>query len=473
MKYFSVLLDNLTKKCYFCKPKILFLINLNSVKTFRLGGIHPENNKFAHSSQIEEFPLPTQAVLYATQHLGAPSTVVVAKGDKVKVGQLLAKGEAFISANLHSPYSGTINKIDAVADITGYKKTAIVIDVEGDEWEDDIEKSPEIKREIRLSPAEIIEKIKEKGIVGLGGACFPTHVKFMVPQGKKAEYMIINAAECEPYISIDNRVMLERTEEFLIGACILRDALQLPTLHIGVEHNKAEAIEKLTQTAKNYQGVEIHTLRTKYPQGAEKQLIKAITGREVPSGKLPIDVGCIVNNVCTSYAVYEAVQKNKPLISNFLSYTGKSIQTPKNYLVRLGTPIQNIIEANGGLPEDTEKLISGGPMMGKAIANRDAFTSKGFSCLLIINNKEGKRKESINCIRCGKCVEACPMGLEPYLLAPLSEAARWEDMEKEHVMDCIECGCCQFSCPSSRPLLDHIRLGKNKTGAMIRARNTK
>jgi Na+-translocating ferredoxin:NAD+ oxidoreductase subunit C len=443
------------------------------VKTFKIGGVHPENNKFGHPSKIEELPLPKQAVLYATQHLGAPSTVIVAKGDKIKVGQLISKGEAFISANLHSPFSGIVNKVDLVSDISGYKKTAIVIDVEGDEWENDIDTTPDIKKNITLSANEIIEKIKEKGIVGLGGACFPTHVKYMIPQGKKADYIIINAAECEPYISIDNRVMIERTEEFLLGACILRNALQLSTVHIGIEHNKPEAIEKLKETAKKFTGIEIHTLRTKYPQGAEKQLIKAITGREIPSGKLPIDVGCIANNVCTALAVYEAVQKNKPLISNYVTYTGKSVQQPKNYLVRLGTPIQAIIDANGGLPADTEKLVSGGPMMGKAIANLDSYITKGFSCLLVINKNESKRMPVVNCIRCAKCVNACPMGLEPYLLAPLSEKARWEDMEKAHIMDCIECGCCQFSCPSSQPLLDYIRLGKNKTSALIRARNTK
>lgn len=461
------------KKWYFCKLKFLCTLNHNSVKTFRIGGVHPEHNKFGHESKIEELTLPKQAVLYATQHLGAPSTIVVAKGDKVKAGQLISKGEAFISANLHSPYSGTINKVDLVADLSGYKKMAIVIDVEEDVWENDIDLSPEIKREILLSPTEIIEKIKEKGIVGLGGACFPTHVKYMIPKGKKAEFMLINAAECEPYISIDNRVMLERTEEFLIGACILRKALELSTVHIGIEHNKPEAIDKLKATAKNFSGVEIHVLQTKYPQGAEKQLIKAITGREVPSGKLPIDVGCIVNNVCTALAVYEAVQKNKPLISNYVTFTGKLIQQPKNYLVRLGTPIQAIIDANGELPSDTDKLISGGPMMGKAIANMDSYVTKGFSCLLVINKNESKRQEIENCIRCGKCVDACPMGLEPYLLAPYSENSRWEDMEKAHIMDCIECGCCQFSCPSSRPLLDYIRLGKNKTATIIRSRNTK
>ncbi len=443
------------------------------MKTFKLGGIHPEGNKFAHQSVIEIFPLPKQAVLFATQHLGAPSTVVVAKGDKVKVGQLIARGDAFISANLHSPYSGTINKVDLVADLSGYKKMAIVIDVEGDEWEEDIERTPDIKREVLLSSTQIIEKIKEKGIVGLGGACFPTHVKFLIPQSKKVEYMLINAAECEPYIAIDYRIMLERTEEFLIGACILRDALSLPMVHIGVEENKKDAINRLKEVAQSIKGIEVHTLKMKYPQGAEKQLIKAITKREVPSGKLPIDVGCIVNNVSTALAVYEAVQKNKPLISNYVTFTGKSVKQPKNYLVRLGTPILSIIEANGGLSEDTEKLISGGPMMGKAIANLDTYITKGFSCILAINTKESKRKEIVNCIRCAKCVDVCPMGLEPYLLTPLSENNNWEKMEKMHVMDCIECGSCQYTCPSSRPLLDWIRLGKNKTAAMIRARNTK
>ena len=440
------------------------------MKTFKKGGVHPEENKFAHDVAIEEFTLPKKAVLYATQHLGACSTVVVEKGEKVKVGQLISKGTAFISAHLHSPYSGTVAKIEPAVNISGYKQDAIHIDVEDDIWEENIDCSAEILREIRLSPVEIVEKIKEKGVVGLGGACFPTHVKLMIPEGKKAEFCIINAAECEPYISIDNRVLIERTEEFLIGACILRKALGVETVHIGIENNKPEAIARLREVAQSFEGIAIHLLKPKYPQGAEKQLIKAITQREVPTGKLPIDVGCVVNNVCTALAVYEAVQKNKPLISNYMTYSGKSVSQPKNYLVRLGTPIAEIIEANGGLAADTEKLVSGGPMMGKAITNANAYTTKGFSSLLQLNAKEAKRLEPTNCIRCAKCVDVCPMGLEPYLLEQLMENNRTEETENEEIMACIECGSCQFGCPANRPLLDYIRLGKNKMIVIIRER---
>jgi electron transport complex protein RnfC len=444
------------------------------VRTFRKGGVHPQENKFAQDAHIEVFPLPKQAVLYATQHLGAPCVAAAAKGDFVKTGQLIAKGEAFISANLHSPYTGTVVKVEPALDIVGYKQTAITIDVQEDEqWMEDIDRKPEIKREISLSSAEIIEKIKEKGVVGLGGACFPTHVKLMIPEGKKAEYCIINAAECEPYICVDNRIMIERTEEFLIGACILRKALGLQTVDIGIEHNKPEAIAKVKEVAATFEGVRVHTLQTKYPQGAEKQLIKAIANREVPAGKLPIDVGCVVDNVATALAVYEAVQKNKPLIESHLTYSGKSVSQAKNYKVRLGTPISQIVEANGGLCPDTEKIVSGGPMMGKAIANLNAHITKGFTSLLQISAKEAKRLEPVNCIRCSKCVDVCPMGLEPYLLAPLTENARWDDVEKACVVTCIECGSCQFICPANRPLLDYIRLGKNKVGAIIRERGGK
>jgi electron transport complex protein RnfC len=443
------------------------------VRTFKKGGVHPEENKFAHNALIETFTLPKQAMLYATQHLGAPPVVVVSKGDFVKTGQLLAKGEAFISANLHSPFTGTVAKIEPFPDITGYKKMAIIIDVEEDQWMENIDTGPEIKREIKHSRQEIIEKIKETGIVGLGGACFPTHVKLMIPEGKKVEYCIINAAECEPYISVDNRIMIERTEEFLIGACILRTALGVSIVDIGIEVNKPEAIAKVKAAASGFSGINIHILRTKYPQGAEKQLIKAITNREVPTGKLPVDVGCVVDNVATALAVYEAVQKNKPLIESHLTYSGKSVDCPKNYKVRLGTPVSQIIEANNGLASDTEKIVSGGPMMGKAIVNLNAGVTKGFTSLLQINTKEAKRLNASNCIRCGKCVDACPMGLEPYLLAPLVEYSRWEDAKKTFITSCIECGSCQFICPANRPLLDYIRLGKNKVGEMMRTQAQK
>lgn len=443
------------------------------MKTFQIGGTHPEENKFAKDSQIETFPLPKQGVVFVNQHLGAPSKLLVEKGQKVKVGELLAKAEAFICANLHSPYSGTISKIDFAIDISGYKKQAIFIDVEGDEWLEDIDRTKDIIREIKLDSKQIIEKIKEKGIVGLGGAAFPTHVKYMIPEGKKAEFLIINAVECEPYLTSDYRAMLEHTEEAFVGIEIMKRALNVEKAFIGIEDNKPEAIKFMTEFSKKYKNTEVVPLKTKYPQGAEKQLIFAITKREVPSGKLPIEVGCVVNNLGTSIAIYQAVQKNKPLIDNIMTLTGKNVKAQKNLLVRVGTPLNSIIDYFGGLPEDTGKLISGGPMMGKAISDINAPTTKTTSSILVINQKEAKRKEITNCLRCGKCVTVCPMGLEPILLAQLSENRRWEDAEKEFAMDCIECGCCLFTCPAGRPLLDTIRVAKSNIGELRRQRAMK
>ena len=439
------------------------------MKTFRIGGIHPEENKLAKEQSVEIFPIPKQVTVFLTQHLGAPSVPQVQKGDKVKVGQLIGKAEAFICANVHSPVSGTVAKIEPVADFLGYKKDAIVIDVEGDEWAEGIDTSTELKKDITLSKQEIIDRMKACGIVGLGGACFPTHVKYMVPPDKKVDYLLINAAECEPYITVDYRMMLERADEVMVGIEAMLIASGAPVALIGVEANKPDAFEHLTKVAANYKDIQVVKLKTKYPQGAEKQLIKALTGRSVPNGKLPIEVGCIVNNIATAFAIYEAVQKNKPIIETFTTVSGKSVKNLKNYRVRIGTCINDILNAVG-VPEDTGKIISGGPMMGKAISNLNAFTVKGMSSLLLMTEKESKRGEVYECLRCGKCVQACPMGLEPYMLHALTDLQRYEDCEKHGIMNCIECGSCSFGCPSNRPILDMIRVGKNKTGAMIRAR---
>ena len=439
------------------------------MKTFKIGGIHPEENKLAKEQSVEIFPIPKQVTVFLTQHLGAPSVPQVQKGDKVKVGQLIGKAEAFICANVHSPVSGTVAKIEPVADFLGYKKDAIVIDVEGDEWAEGIDTSTELKKEITLSKQEIIDRMKACGIVGLGGACFPTHVKYMVPPDKKVDYLLINAAECEPYITVDYRMMLERADEVMVGIEAMLIASGAPVALIGVEANKPDAFEHLTKVAANYKDIQVVKLKTKYPQGAEKQLIKALTGRSVPNGKLPIEVGCIVNNIATAFAIYEAVQKNKPIIETFTTVSGKSVKNLKNYRVRIGTCINDILNAVG-IPEDTGKIISGGPMMGKAISNLNAFTVKGMSSLLLMTEKESKRGEVYECLRCGKCVHACPMGLEPYMLHALTDLQRYEDCEKYGIMNCIECGSCSFGCPSNRPILDMIRVGKNKTGAMIRAR---
>lgn len=386
------------------------------------------------------------------------------------MGQLIAGASGFVSANIHSSVSGTVVSIDNITDAAGLSKPAITIQVEGDEWIDDIDRSEKILNSNNLTKEEIIKAITAAGIVGMGGATFPTQVKLTPPPGSKAEFLIINGVECEPYLTSDHRVMLEKAEEVLIGVQLLMKAIGVQRAIIGIENNKPDAIEHLKQLASKTIGIEICPLKLKYPQGGEKQLIQATTGRSVPSGGLPIAVGAVVQNIGTALAVYEAVIKHKPLIERVVTVTGKSLARPGNYLCRLGTPISKLIEAAGGLPENTAKVIGGGPMMGRTIVNIESPIMKGTSGILIISNKEAARKPVRECIRCGKCVSACPMGLEPYLLAKLSMFNLLERMEEEKVMDCIECGSCSFTCPSTRPLLDYIRLGKGRTGAMIRNR---
>lgn len=386
------------------------------------------------------------------------------------MGQLIAGASGFVSANIHSSVSGTVVSIDNITDAAGLSKPAITIQVEGDEWIDDIDRSEKILNSNNLTKEEIIKAITAAGIVGMGGATFPTQVKLTPPPGSKAEFLIINGVECEPYLTSDHRVMLEKAEEVLFGVQLLMKAIGVQRAIIGIENNKPDAIEHLKQLASKTIGIEICPLKLKYPQGGEKQLIQATTGRSVPSGGLPIAVGAVVQNIGTALAVYEAVIKHKPLIERVVTVTGKSLARPGNYLCRLGTPISKLIEAAGGLPENTAKVIGGGPMMGRTIVNIDSPIMKGTSGILIISNKEAARKPVRECIRCGKCVSACPMGLEPYLLAKLSMFNLLERMEEEKVMDCIECGSCSFTCPSTRPLLDYIRLGKGRTGAMIRNR---
>ncbi|RLD59354.1 MAG: electron transport complex subunit RsxC [Bacteroidetes bacterium] len=441
------------------------------LKTFKLGGIHPPEEKQSKDVPIEVLPIPKVASIPFSQHLGAPAKALVKRGDLVKVGQLIAKGEAFISANIHSSVSGKVKKIDNIIDGSGYRRPAVVIDVNGDEWEEDIIRDDGIKKEILLGQKEIIAKINEKGVVGLGGATFPSHVKLMVPEGKIAEVLIINGVECEPYLTSDHRLMLEKGEQVLIGTQILMMALGVKKAMIGIENNKPDAIDYLTKLAAGFDGIEVYGLKVKYPQGAEKQLIKALTGREVPSAKLPIEVGAVVNNAGTAYAVYEAVQKNKPLFERVVTLTGKSVKKPSNFYVRVGTPISELIEAAGGLPDDTGKILGGGPMMGKSLTSVDVPVVKGTSGILIMPENESERPEVQNCIRCSRCVSVCPMGLEPYLIEKTVIVQDFERTENERVMDCIECGSCQYICPASRPLLDYLRLGKNKVGFIMRTRS--
>ena len=447
------------------------------MKTFNIGGVHPAENKLSAGSPIREAALPKQAVFSMFQHIGAPAKPVVQKGDVVKVGTLLAEAGGFVSAPIYSSVSGKVNKIDAVLDASGTRRMAVIVDVEGDEWEESIDRSKDIVRlsdRPELDSKTIVEKIKNAGIVGLGGATFPCHVKLTPPPGSKADCVIINAVDCEPYLTADHRLMLEHPEEILVGVDLIMKAVNVTKGYVGIENNKPDAIKLMTEKAKQYPNIEIVPLKVKYPQGGEKQLIDAVIGRQVPAPPaIPINVGAVVQNVGTAFAIYEAVMKNKPLVDRIITVTGKSVKNPSNLLARLGTPFQLLIDECGGLPEDTGKIIGGGPMMGKALLSLEVPMTKGSSGLLLMNEKEARRSEPQPCIRCAKCVGACPMGLEPFLLSKVSAMEEWEIAEKNDIVSCIECGSCQFTCPSNRPLLDMIRVGKTTVMGIIRSRTSK
>ncbi|OUN65311.1 MULTISPECIES: electron transport complex subunit RsxC [unclassified Butyricimonas] len=440
------------------------------LKTFKIGGVHPPENKLSAQGEIITLPLPEQVTIPLSQHIGAPAVPTVKKGDQVKVGQIIGQAAGFISANIHSSVSGTVMSLDPVIDASGYPRPAVTIKVEGDEWDENILKDPINKQPGTFTKEEILAAISAAGIVGMGGATFPTQVKLSPPPGSTAEVLIINGVECEPYLTADHRLMLEHGKELIIGIQLIMKVLGVKRTIVGIENNKRDAIEELGKLARLADGIEICPLKIQYPQGGEKQLIQATTGKFVPSGGLPIAVGAVVQNVGTVYAVYEAVMKHKPLFERVVTVTGKSLKEPGNYLCRIGTPISQLIEAAGGLPEDTGKVIGGGPMMGKALTNTNIPVTKGTSGILLIRQEESARKEYRNCIRCSKCVNVCPMGLEPYYLMLLGEHNKLEMLESEKIMDCIECGSCSFTCPANRPLLDVIRLGKARTGQMIRAR---
>lgn len=439
-------------------------------KTFSIGGIHPHEKKLSADRPIMPVLPSGQVAILLGQHIGAPAKPLVSKGDRVKVGTKIAEPVGVVSAAIHSSVSGCVNKIDAVIDASGYPKPAVFIDVEGDEWEEGIDRSDTLVKECNLTADEIVGKIADAGIVGMGGACFPTHVKLCPPSTCRPECLIVNGVECEPFLTADHQLMLEHAEEIMVGVFILMKAIRVNKAFVGIENNKPDAIRLMKKVAAAYAGIEIVPLQMKYPQGGEKQLIEAIMGRQVPAGALPVSVGAVVQNVSTVFAVYQAVQKNKPLFERVVTVTGDGLSNPSNLCVRMGTPVRQLVETCGGVPEDTCKVICGGPMMGKALVNLDVPVSKGTSGILLMGGQEARRSAVQPCIRCAKCVAVCPMGLEPYLLATVSAHGDFERAENENILSCIECGSCQFTCPSHRPILDYVRLGKAKVGAMIRAR---
>ena len=403
---------------------------------------------------------PEQVFIPLSQHIGAPCAPLVKKGDRVLVGQKIGDTDARLTVPVHSSVSGTVSGIVAIELPGGKRAQSVSISNDGQ-----YELSPDAVFEgdpSELEPSEIINRIRDAGVVGMGGAAFPTYFKLSVPPGKRADALIVNGVECEPYLTADHRLMLENPDEILRGASLACAALQAKRVFIGIEDNKPDAIKVLTEKASALPDVEIVPLRVKYPQGAEKQLIKAIFGREVPSGGLPIDVGVVVINVGTAAAIAGALYKGMPLVRRVLTITGTIVREPANILARVGTPVSHLVDACGGLAEPLGKVVYGGPMMGIAHHTLDTPVVKGMSGVLVYSQAEAEAMQPTACVRCGKCIEACPMGLMPGTLAQMIETGRYDLAESEHMADCIECGCCAYICPAYRPIVQAIRQGKDE-----------
>lgn len=429
-------------------------------KTFSIGGIHISKHKSSSNMPIEELALPDVVYIPVKQHIGAPAKIEAKVGDKVKVGSLLAQADGIISANVFSSVSGEVKKIEEINDGKGWLVTVITIKREGDEFEPSMDLSDDLVTEISEDKEALRQAVRGAGIVGMGGAGFPTAVKTSIPEGKKADTLIINGIECEPYLTADSRLMEEKAEQIVIGVRILNKILGIQNAIIAIDENKPRAIEKLTQITKRYVGVNVQACKSIYPQGGEKQLINTITKREVPSGMLPIDVGCVVQNVATVYAIYEAVQKHIPLFRRVLTVSGNISENPRNYLVRVGTPISFVLEQNNVDLSKVGKVIVGGPMMGQTIAALDAPVTKMTSGITLLSEETSYKPEMTSCIRCGKCVDACPMGLMPLNIRQAVAENNKEELRKLHVQDCILCGSCSFVCPAKIPLLDFCKIGK-------------
>ena len=428
-------------------------------KTFS-GGVHPpENKNFSEHKSIELMPLPEIVIIPLQQHIGAPSEPIVQVKDHVKIGDKLSESRGFVSVPSHASISGTVKKIEPCAHPLGVDVVSVVIESDGGgQISDTIGDDPNYND---LSADEIKERIKNAGIAGMGGATFPTHVKLSPPPQKKIDTFILNGAECEPYLTADHQLMLEQPKDILMGMNLMMKCLDCNVGYVGIENNKPDAI-RLMQKTVNELGFDFQVVgfEVKYPQGAEKQLIKSCVNREVPRGGLPMDVGCLVQNVGTAKAVFEAVTKSKPLIERVVSVTGAGIKKSKNVLVPIGTRFADVIEFCGGLNDGVGKIINGGPMMGIAQYTLDAPVIKGTSGILCLSEKESKIPEELPCIGCARCVDACPMGLMPNMLGTYVEYERIDEAEKAGILDCIECGSCSYICPAKRRLVQWIKYGK-------------
>ncbi|OQX59414.1 electron transport complex subunit RsxC [candidate division KSB1 bacterium] len=429
-------------------------------RTFAGGVYPPEEKSHTEKKPIEEMPPPTTVVIPLQQHIGAPSEPIVKQGDQVRIGDRLSEPQGFVSVPVHASVSGTVQKIAPLPHPLGDQMLAIVIENDGQDTVTDAIKPDE--NYLALTPDEMRQKIKEAGIAGMGGATFPTHVKLSPPESKPIDILILNGAECEPYLTADHRLMLEYSQDIFNGLKIFQKILNVKKTYIAIEKNKPDAIRKMEEIAQGDKEVEVIGLKVKYPQGAEKQLIKAITGREVPTGGLPMDVGCLVQNVGTAKAVFDALRWGKPLYQRVITVSGPGIQKPKNLLVRIGTPFKDVIAFCGGYTETANKLVMGGPMMGLSQYTDEVPVIKGTSGIVVLDGKTSPTVEPSPCIGCGRCILTCPMGLVPTTIAQYVEAKNYEMAKKWNALDCIECGACTFVCPAKRPLLQSIRLGKYK-----------
>lgn len=425
------------------------------LKTFK-GGIHPaERKELSKDKPIERFPAPADLALYLSQHVGAAAKAIVQKGDAVRKGQVVGEAQGFVSAHVHSPVSGTVKAVEPRPHPLGQKIQAVIVENDGkDEWAEGLNQERDFSG---MSPEEIRTEIHAAGIVGLGGAAFPTHVKLSSRDGSPINDVVINCAECEPYLTCDYRQMLEQTDEIAGALKILMRATGASNGWIAVEANKPDAFERLRSATADDENIRVEMLRVKYPQGAEHEITAALLGREIPSGGLPLDIGVICQNTGTAVAIYQALRYNKPLVERVLTVTGGGIESPANYLVPLGTPVRAILD-KAGLKDGSNKLLIGGPMMGLAQYTADVAVTKGTSGIVALT--DARAYEWTNCIRCGRCVEVCPLQLVPSYLSIICEAEDLEAIRASDIMDCKECGCCTYVCPSRRPIVHFVKYGK-------------
>lgn len=431
------------------------------------GGIHPPYRKRAtYAQSITPMPMPAILVVPLSQHIGAPARAVVKKGDSVKRGQLIGEPAGFVSAAVHAPTSGVVKALTEPVSPSGRTVTCIEIEPDG---KDIAEGLPPWREWQKQSPKELVDRIAACGLAGMGGAGFPTHVKLSPPPGKIIDTLILNGAECEPFLTADDRLMIERPEKIVAGLTIIRHILNARQAFIAIEDNKPDAIRNMEKAIAGLDGdVRLAVLKTHYPQGAEKQQIFAITGREVPSGGLPMDVGALVENVGTAAAIHDAVLEGRPLTERVITVTGRPINSPRNVLARIGAPFADLVAFCGGFESPVGKAVLGGPMMGVALESPAWYLTKTSSGLVFLSPDEVVAFESMPCIACGRCVDACPMGLMPCFLSEMAEAGQVAAADEAGILDCIECGCCAYVCPSHRPLVQHMRQTKISAAALRR-----